>query len=53
MSKFFKRLCLIILIIACLLNITIKLVKKVSFDDAINAAKAKFESVKTSITTKK
>ena len=53
MSKFWKRLLLIILIIACLINITVKLVKKVSFDDAINAAKAKYESIKTSITTKK
>lgn len=52
MSKFWKRLLLLILIIACLVNITIKLVNKVSFDDTINAAKAKFESVKTSITKK-
>ena len=53
MSKTWKRLGLIILIVACLVNITIKLVNKISFDDAINAAKAKFESMKTSITTKK
>ena len=52
MSKFWKRLLLIILIVACLINVTIKLVKKISFDDAINAAKAKIETVKTSITKK-
>ena len=52
MSKFWKRLLLIILIVACLVNVTIKLVKKISFDDAINAAKTKIENVKTSITKK-
>ncbi len=52
MSKFWKRLLLIILIVACLINVTIKLVRKISFDDAINAAKVKIEAVKTSITKK-
>ena len=46
MSKIWKRIGLIILIIACLFNITIKLINKVSFNDTINAAKVQFENMK-------
>ncbi len=46
MSKAWKRIGIIILIIACLINITIKLVNKVSFKDEINAAKTYFENSK-------
>ena len=43
MDKIWKKLGLIILIIACLWNIVIKLVSKVSFEKEIDAAKAKIE----------
>ncbi len=46
MSKVWKRLGLIILIIACLFNIVIKLINKVSFDDTIKNAKTYFENKK-------
>ena len=46
MSKIWKRLGLIILIVACLLNIVIKLINKVSFQDTINDVKTYFENKK-------
>lgn len=49
MSKIWKRIGLIILIVACLFNITIKLINKVSFNDAITMAKNQFENVKNTI----
>lgn len=45
LAKIWKKIGLIILIIACLWNLVFKLVNKVSFDDAINQAKAKIEAI--------
>ena len=42
LSKIWKKLGLIILIIACLWNIVFKLVNKISFDGAIKDAKKYF-----------
>ena len=47
LSKIWKKVGLIILIIACLWNIVYKLVVKISFDDAIESAKTKIEQLKT------
>ena len=44
-AKIWKKIGLIILIIACLWNLVFKLVNKVSFDEAISKAKAKIESI--------
>ena len=49
LAKVWKKLGLIILIIACLWNITFKLVNKISFEGAINSAKAQFEMLKGKI----
>jgi len=45
LSKVWKKIGLIILIIACLWNIVFKLVNKISFDDAINRAKTKIQTI--------
>ena len=45
LAKIWKKIGLIILIIACLWNIIFKLVNKISFDDAINSAKIKIQSM--------
>ena len=45
LAKIWKKVGLIILIIACLWNIVFKLVNKVSFDDAINNAKVKIQAI--------
>ncbi len=45
LAKMWKRIGLIILIIACLWNIVFKLVNKISFDNAINSAKAQIQSI--------
>lgn len=45
LAKIWKKIGLIILIIACLWNVVFKLVNKISFDDAINNAKAKIQSI--------
>lgn len=45
LAKTWKKIGLIILIIACLWNIVFKLVNKVSFDDTINNAKAKIQTI--------
>ena len=45
LAKVWKKIGLIILIIACLWNVVFKLVNKVSFDDAINSVKAKIQSI--------
>ena len=45
MAKVWKRICLIILIIACLWNIVFKLMNKVSFDTTINDAKEKIQEI--------
>lgn len=44
LAKSWKKIGLIILIIACLWNIVFKLVNKISFDNIINNAKAQIES---------
>ena len=49
LSKIWKKLLLIILIIACLFNITVKLINKVSFNDAIATAKTQIENIKNNI----
>ena len=46
LGKIWKRVGLIILIIACLWNIVFKLVNKISFDDAIENAKKQIELIK-------
>ena len=46
LSKIWKKVGLIILIIACLWNIVYKLVVKISFDDAIQNAKQRIEQIK-------
>ena len=45
LAKLWKKIGLIILIIACLWNIVFKLVNKISFDDAINSAKAQIQTI--------
>jgi len=45
LAKIWKKIGLIILIIACLWNVVFKLVNKVSFDNAINNAKAKIQTI--------
>ena len=45
LAKIWKKVGLIILIVACLWNVVFKLVNKVSFDDAINNAKAKIQTI--------
>ena len=53
LAKTWKKIGLIILIIACLWNIVGKLVHRISFDNAIEAAKAQMQSVKTQVQIKK
>ncbi len=45
LAKIWKKIGLIILIIACLWNIIFKLVNKISFDDAINNAKQQLQLI--------
>lgn len=45
LAKSWKRIGLIILIIACLWNVVFKLVNKISFDAAINSAKEKIQTI--------
>ena len=47
LAKTWKKIGLIILIVACLWNIVGKLVHKISFDTAIEAAKAQMQQIKT------
>lgn len=51
-AKIWKKIGLIILIIACLWNIVFKLVNKISFDSAINNAKMQIEVLKNKIRKK-
>ena len=44
-SRLWKKIGLIILLIACLWNIVFKLVNKISFDDTINDAKQQMQSI--------
>lgn len=53
LAKTWKKIGLIILIVACLWNIVGKLVHRISFDNAIEAAKAQMQSVKTQVQIKK
>ncbi len=46
LSKMWKKIGLIVLIVACLWNIVYKLVNKISFDVAIQEAKQKIEEIK-------
>ena len=46
LAKSWKRICLIILIIACLWNIVTKFVYKVSFNTIINGIKQQIQIVK-------
>lgn len=50
LAKSWKKIGLIILIIVCLWNIIFKLVNKISFDTAINDAKAQIQIIKDKIT---
>ena len=45
LAKIWKKIGLVILIIACLWNIVFKLVNKISFDDAINGLKQQIQSI--------
>ena len=49
LAKAWKKIGLIILIIACLWTITFKLVNKISFEGAIESAKAQIEILKDKI----
>lgn len=49
LAKSWKKIGLIILIIACLWTITFKLVNKISFDGAINNAKTQIETLKNKV----
>lgn len=46
LGKIWKKVAVIILIIACLLNIVFKLVNKISFDGTIQSAKAQIQEIK-------
>ncbi len=46
LAKIWKKVLLIILIIACIWNIVFKLINKISFDAAIDGVKAKIEQRK-------
>lgn len=45
LAKSWKKIGLIILIIACLWNIVFKLVNKISFNDTINNAKQQIQTI--------
>ncbi len=45
LAKIWKKIGLLILIIACLWNIVFKLVNKVSFNELIDNAKQKIQSI--------
>lgn len=46
LGKIWKKVAVIILIIACLWNIIFKLVNKISFEGTIEAAKAQIQEIK-------
>lgn len=47
LSKIWKKVCIFILIVACLFNIVIKLVNRISFNkEAVNSAKYMIEQYK-------
>ena len=47
LAKSWKKIGIIILVIACLINIGVKLATKVSFDDVVTGLKANFEKEET------
>ena len=49
LTKTWKKIGLIILIIACLWNIVGKLVHRISFDNAIEAAKTQMQNIKIQV----
>lgn len=49
LAKTWKKIGLIILIIACLWNIVGKLIHRISFDNAIDAAKIQMQNLKTQV----
>lgn len=49
LAKAWKKIGLIILIIACLWTVIFKLVNKISFDGAINSAKTQIQMLKDKI----
>ena len=53
LAKTWKKIGLIVLIIVCLWNIVGKLVHRISFDNAIEAAKEQMQSIKTQVQIKK
>lgn len=53
LAKTWKKIGLIILIVVCLWNIVGKLVHRISFDNAIEAAKEQMQSIKTQVQIKK
>ena len=48
-AKLWKRIGIIILIIACLWNIIFKIVNKISFDEIINSAKVQIQETKNKL----
>ena len=53
LAKTWKKIGLIVLIIVCLWNIVGKSVHRISFDNAIEAAKEQMQSIKTQVQIKK
>ena len=43
LAKSWKKICLFILIIACLWNIISKIVYRISFDETVNSVKENYE----------
>ncbi len=43
LAKSWKKICLFILIIACLWNIISKIVDRISFDETVNSVKENYE----------
>ena len=52
LSKIWKKIGFIILIIACLWSVIFKLVNKISFDGAIQSAKMQIQEIKDKVTKK-
>jgi len=45
LAKSWKKICMIILIVACLADITIKLLNIISFDKAVEVVKEQIQSI--------
>ena len=50
LAKSWKKICLIILIIACLFNIISKFVYKIAFDEVVENLENKYENENTNTT---